>query len=531
MVVSPNLYVVMLILASASGMVASGVALARWRSHGATALIIMMGGLSFWSLTYAFHWVSLEPEWKYFWLNMTYVGVVTVPASLLVFACQYAGRDSWITPSRLALFFVEPLAVLALVWTDPLNEWFFAGKRALADSVLFDGSPLFWLHVLYSYGLLLIATIVLFDYALRSLRFYQWQVGMFIASLLLPWIANILSVARLSPFPDLDPTPILFTFTGIVILYDMLKRRLLDILPIARDLLVENMDESLLVLDKDNRVVDFNASARDLFPDGLKVGQAIAPLLTRWPQLVERYIAVEQVDTEVSLDGDPPEYFDLQVKPVRDKQNRLLGRLIIWRDVTARKQTELALQDANRQLQARVDEVESLQAQLREQSIRDPLTGAYNRRYLDETLEREFKRAERERKPLTIAIMDLDNFKSINDTYGHRAGDLALQRITEFLSTHTRASDIVCRYGGEEFVVVMPGVGLEAAFPRVDNWRQTLENLAIVSPKGVFHVTTSIGVSIYPLHAASADDLLHAADDALYAAKGTGKNRVFLSGS
>lgn len=526
-----NLYVVMLILASASGMVASGVALTRWRSHGATALVVLLSGLSFWSLTYAFHWVSFEPEWKYFWLNMTYAGVVTVPASLLIFACQYAGRDSWITPSRLALFFIEPAAVLALVWTDPKHDWFFAGKRALTDSVLFDGGPLFWLHVLYSYGLLLIATIVLFDYALRSLRFYQWQVGMFIASLLLPWIANILSIARLSPFPNLDPTPILFTFTGIVILYDMLKRRLLDILPIARDLLVENMDEGLLVLDKDNRVVDFNASARELFSQELRVGQQIEPLLTRWPQLVEQYIAVEQLDTEVSLQGEQPEYFDLQVRPIRDKQNRFLGRLIIWRDVTVRKQTELALQEVNQQLQTRVDEVESLQAQLREQSIRDPLTGAYNRRYLDETLEREFKRARRESKPLTVAIMDLDGFKSINDTFGHRAGDLALQRIADFLSTHTRGSDIVCRYGGEEFVVVMPGVDLETAFQRVDNWRQSIEDLLIESPKGIFHVTASIGVAIYPLHASNMDDLLHAADNALYAAKEEGKNRVFLSGS
>lgn len=530
MIASPSLYVVMLILASASGMVASGVALARWRSHGARTLVLLLSGLSFWSLTYAFHWVSLEPEWKYFWLNMTYAGVVMVPASLLVFACQYARRDSWITPYRLAVFFIEPVIVLVLVWTDPLHDWFFAGKRALTDSVLFDGSPLFWLHVMYSYGLLLIATIVLLHYTLRSLRFYQWQVGMFIASLLLPWIANILSIARLSPFPDLDPTPILFTFTGIVILYDMLKRRLLDILPIARDLLVENMDEGLLVLDKDNRVVDFNASARDLFSQELTIGQTVAPLLTRWPHLVEQYIGVEQVDTEVSLDGDPPEYFDLQVKPIRDGQDRLLGRLIIWRDVTARKRTEIALQDANRQLQTRVDEVESLQAQLREQSIRDPLTGAYNRRYLDETLDREFKRAEREKKPLTIAIMDLDDFKLINDTYGHRAGDLALQHLAKFLSSHTRASDIVCRYGGEEFVVVMPGVGVETAFPRVDDWRRSIEGLLIDSPKGAFHVTASIGIAVYPLHASNMEDLLHAADDALYVAKGAGKNRVFLSG-
>lgn len=522
----------MLVLAATSGLVASGIALARWRSQGAGVLILLLGGLSIWSLTYAFHWVSLEPYWKYFWLNMTYLGVVIVPASWLIFACRYTGRDAWITRSRLMLFFIEPVAVLALVWSDPWHGWFFAGKRALTDSVLFDGSPLFWLHVLYSYGLLLIGTVLLFDYALRVLRFYQWQIGLFIASLLLPWVANILSIANLSPFPNLDPTPILFTFTAIAILYDILRRRLLDILPIARDLLVESMDEGLLVLDKNNRVVDFNASARELFSQSheLKVGQLIQPLLTRWPHLVEQYIVVEQLDTEVILDREPPAYFDLHVRPIRDKQGKLLGRLIIWRDVTIRKRVELALQDANQQLQARVGEVESLQAQLREQSIRDALTGMYNRRYLDETLEREFKRAERGREPLAIVIMDLDSFKAINDTYGHRAGDLALQRIAEFLTVHTRASDIVCRYGGEEFVIVMPGLDLETAHPRVEDWRKAIEQLVIDSPKGKFYVTASIGIAIYPIHAANADDLLHAADDALYVAKREGKNRVAVSG-
>jgi diguanylate cyclase (GGDEF)-like protein len=533
MTANPSLYAVMLILASASGMVAVGAALSRWRSHGAGALILLLGGLSLWSLTYAFLWVSQEPEWKYFWLNMTYLGVVTMPASLLVFACRHTGRDAWITRPRLALLLLEPVAVLILVWTDPRHGWFFAGKRALTDSVLFDGSPLFWIHVLYSYGLLLVATVILFSHALRSVQFYRRQIGLFLASLLLPWVTNVLSIARLSPFPDLDLTPIVFTFTAIVILYTMVNQRLLDILPIARDLLIESMDECLLVLDRDNRVVDFNASTRKFFPNAqnLKVGEPIAPLLVRWSHLVEQYRSALQLDTEIRLDGNPPAYFDLHIRPIHDKQGRLLGRLLIWRDVTARKRVELALQEANQQLQARVEEVESLQAQLREQSIRDALTGVYNRRYLDETLGREFQRAQREKKPLTLAIMDLDSFKSINDNYGHSAGDLALQRIAEFLSMHTRAGDILCRYGGEEFVIVMPGVDVETAYSRAENWRQAIENLVIDSPKGVFHVTASIGVAVHPMHAANTEDLLRAADDALYAAKGQGKNRVVLSGS
>ena len=527
-----SFYAVMLVFASASSMVATGVALSRRRSYGAKELIGLLAGLAVWSLTYACYWISDDPYWKYFWLNMTYLGVVSVPAFLVIFACRCTGRDAWITRPRLALFLIEPVLVLALIWSDPWNHWFFAGKRALTDSVLLDGSPLFWFHVVYSYSLMLVATTLLFTNALRSMKFYQWQITVLLASLLLPWVTNILIVTKLSPFPDLDLTPIVFTFTGVAILYDMLKRHLLDILPIARDLLVDSMNDGLLVLDNHNRVADFNAAARDIFSDlhPLTVGQLIMPLLIRWPDLAEKYVSVEQLDTELFLDGDPPIYFDLHIRPIKDKWGRFLGRLFIWRNVTSHKQVELALQDANQRLQIQIKEVELLQAQVREQSIRDGLTEVFNRRYLDETMEREFERAERERSCFAIVIMDLDLFKSINDTYGHRAGDLALQRVAEFLSINTRASDIVCRYGGEEFVVVMPGVDIQVAYSRAEHWRQSIEALDIVSPKGAFHVTASIGVAIYPDHAANTDDLLRTADDGLYEAKRQGKNRVVISG-
>lgn len=524
-----SFYVVALVFASACGMVALGVALARWRSHGATSLIMLLAGLSAWSLAYAFHWTSREPQWKFFWLNMTYFGVVTVPAALFIFAFRYTGRDAWITRTRLVLFLIEPVAALILAWTDPLTGWFFAGKRALTDSVLFDGTPLFWFHVLYSYGLLLAATGVLFFHGLRARRLYRRQIGIFLASLLLPWAVNILGMSGLLPFRDIDFTPILFTFTAIVILYDMLSQRWLDIRPIARDMLVDNMEECLIASDINDRIVDFNASANAFFSQTLEVGHSLEALIARWPRLMKQYQGVDQLDAEIESETNPAHYYELHVRPIRDRRDGLIGRLFLWHDVTARKEAERALQEANLQLQTRIKEIEGLQGQLRDQSIRDALTGVYNRRYLDETLEREFDRAQRENKPLTVAIMDLDDFKSVNDTFGHSAGDLALQRIANFLQVHTRKSDILCRYGGEEFVVVMPGLDIEVASARAAEWRKAIEELTVESPKGAFHTTASIGVAVYPHHASNVEDLLRAADDALYSAKRDGKNRVALS--
>lgn len=524
----PYVYAFLLILASLCSAIAIQAALRVSRAPGANALIAMLGALFIWSSSYAIHWLVSEPIWKYFWLNMTYFGLAAAPISFFIFAFRYTHHDDWLTPSAIAFLSVEPILILIMLWTDPWHGLFFAGKRALTDSILLKGSLLLWFNVAYSYGMILIATIILIRKAFQSLMFYRWQLGLFVGSLLLPWLANGLTLAKWTAWPDLDITPITFTFTAIVILYDLLGWRLLDLVPIARDLLVEHMDDGLLVLDTQNRVVDFNHIARQLSSDGdgLVVGQSVSSLFRQWPTVLERFLDAEEVDTEVYLEMPAPSYVDLHIKSIRDKKGKLLGRLVTWRDVTAYRQAQQALQAANTQLKARVEEVETLQQQVQEQAIRDPLTGVYNRRFLSEVLEREFARAKRKGSHLAILIMDLDFFKNINDQFGHRAGDLALQKIAGTLTEKIRQSDILCRYGGEEFVILMPEIDPITAIQRAEALRGAIEALTVSSPKGVFRMTASLGLAVYPDFARNADDLLHAADDALYVAKRNGKNKV-----
>ena len=134
---------------------------------------------------------------------------------------------------------------------------------------------------------------------------------------------------------------------------------------------------------------------------------------------------------------------------------------------------------ANRSLQNRLTEIQKLQDELREQAIRDPLTGLFNRRYLEETLNREIANANREFAPVSIIVMDVDNFKLVNDTYGHQAGDLMLQALGQLLKASTRVGDIACRYGGEEFIVVMPGASAAIAAQRAENIRATFDALYV----------------------------------------------------
>jgi len=159
---------------------------------------------------------------------------------------------------------------------------------------------------------------------------------------------------------------------------------------------------------------------------------------------------------------------------------------------------------------------------LREEAIRDPLTGLYNRRFLKDYLGRELIRAKRENKPVALIMLDLDHFKRVNDTAGHAAGDRVLVEAAALLTRHIRGSDIACRHGGEEFVLVLPNATVENARARSEEIctaiRQERNRLA--------GVTASLGVALYPDHAASAEPLMRAADRALYDAKGAGRNQV-----
>ena len=169
---------------------------------------------------------------------------------------------------------------------------------------------------------------------------------------------------------------------------------------------------------------------------------------------------------------------------------------------------------------------------LRNQSIRDPLTGLYNRRYLEETMERETRRAVRSSQGLGVLMLDLDHFKKFNDTYGHEAGDLVLRETAGFLLKSVRAEDIVCRFGGEEFVVILPLAELKITQARAERIRSRLRELSVVHQgQSLGVITVSVGVAELPQHGATAKELLEAADAALYRAKKEGRDRVAVAES
>ncbi len=167
---------------------------------------------------------------------------------------------------------------------------------------------------------------------------------------------------------------------------------------------------------------------------------------------------------------------------------------------------------------------------LRSQSIRDPLTGLFNRRFMEESLEREVRRAARNDEGVALLMLDLDHFKLFNDTFGHQAGDMLLRGFGDLLSQGTRGQDVACRYGGEEFLLIQAGASIDAACKRAELLREDLKQLTVRHAGQVLgRITVSIGVSAFPGHGATVEELVRAADKALYRAKEEGRDRVVVA--
>jgi diguanylate cyclase (GGDEF)-like protein len=168
-----------------------------------------------------------------------------------------------------------------------------------------------------------------------------------------------------------------------------------------------------------------------------------------------------------------------------------------------------------------------LREALRAQSICDPLTGWYNRRHMQETLERDIRRAPRTQRPLTLLMFDIDNFKEFNDSFGHEAGDVALQTLCQIVKTLIRGEDVACRYGGDEFVLILPDSSTELATQRAEDMRIAVGQAEMQFQSHMLKpMTLSFGIATFPADATTSHELLRAADTALYRAKSEGRDRV-----
>jgi diguanylate cyclase (GGDEF)-like protein len=284
------------------------------------------------------------------------------------------------------------------------------------------------------------------------------------------------------------------------------------------------MDDGVLVLDAENHVVDVNpAACRFLGVNASSVGQSAATVLKSWPDLLRCCLSSETGHCEIQLSSHPLRVIDARFTPILGRGDRHSGLIIVLRGITARVYDQRKLQEAHDQLELQVEEISRLQESVRRQAIHDALTGLFNRRYLEETLPRELASARRRNAPMSVILLDVDRFKTINDTFGHQAGDRSLQCLASLLDASTREGDIICRYGGDEFVLVLPDTPLADAVSKAETLRHEYSAL---DQAGCPRATMSLGVACSPEHGGDSAAILLAADRALYRAKEAGRNQV-----
>jgi len=285
-------------------------------------------------------------------------------------------------------------------------------------------------------------------------------------------------------------------------------------------------------VNREGVYLDFKAETKDLYFQTETIlgkrNRDVTP--PEFADLIERKISLA---LETGILQSFEYQLDVPGKGVRDYEARMAVSgenevTAIVRDVTDRKSAEMNLVEANKLLEEQLGEIKILKDVLQEQAIRDSLTGLYNRRYLDETLDRELARAQREKYPVCVLMMDVDGFKGFNDTYGHKVGDQVLAMLGNLLQDHIRKGDIACRYGGDEFVLIFPDVHDEDALHRAREISAQFKNMDLQIDAVQSNATLSIGISVYPGHSENWEELLKFADDALYRAKDAGRDLVYV---
>lgn len=461
-------------------------------------------------------------------VNLIMLGLVFTPPAILAFALEYTGRVREWRWWMLAALAIEPAFVWYCILDPAFGQPFFAGWRGLPGDGHFKGGPYFWLHCAYSYALTGTAFWITVQ-AYRGARGRQKaQLGTIILAFIPPVAGNLVYLLGLTPVL-VDFTPIGFLLSGAMLAYALFRQGFMDLVPVARRIVVEQMIDGVIVLDDQGRIIDVNAASRSILGLGAAplIGAGATDVLPLPRTILERLAQQEEMDVAVGLGGGI--CVDLRSRCMAGSGPAAQGMLIILRDISEAKRVSDALEAANRSLTRQVAEVERMQSLLREQASRDALTGLYNRRFMEETLERELARSDRTGEPLALVLIDIDHFKNVNDTYGHLSGDAMLCALASLLQQHSRREDVACRYGGEEFLVILRAATAQDALARATRWNMLFAQTAFTLKGQAVHATFSAGIAVYPVDAPARTALLEAADMALYRAKASGRNQVRLS--
>ena len=345
-------YVFALLAASIIAMVICYLAWKRRPSQGAAQLAFLMAAISVWTLFQALTFIANDFALKVIFANMRYFGIETVPIAFYALACGYRDKALGFDRNKWIKIFIIPLACTVLLWTNSLHHKFYLRVALEGNILLLKNGPVFWANMLYLY-IFVAAGVYLFAVAcINSKSIYRGQSVIVAVAAFMPILANLAFNFDLLPFKDIDITPIAFLITGVLFFFALFQYKLLDVVPVAMDRLFEEMDDIVILLDGNKRILDLNKKAREIIFGGNEanrhfIGRNILTFLDDWKQLADS-IADPSNPNKRIIHNSPAgtEYYHLRMSNFNYRKDDKSGELIVLRNITELEEALLEAKNA-----------------------------------------------------------------------------------------------------------------------------------------------------------------------------------------
>lgn len=485
--------------------------LARRSQKGTQHFMAILCLSLLWVVFQALEISALKLSIKIFWANLIYIPSTLCPVIYLVLALKYLGKDKWLKKRWLSFaLLIMPLLCNVLLWTNDyhglMRQAVYLDTSGAIPVVGKTYGPFFMIYSIYNAFIAAVTLVILFRGQLHlKNRLQKAQIFSLFLGLLLPALSVCIYISKLLPL-KIDPTPIVIGVSSIIISWSIFRYHLFDIVSFAHSVVIKEMSTGLLIIDNDGAVLEVNPAAEKMLKIscGTQGDKSIDKLLSGYPLFLEIYKNKTACVREIYIKNSSGfNYCELSFKKLLNPKNRTSCWIFQIYDVTERKQEE------NRH---------------RELAMRDSLTGLINRSYFEKMFLNSLKVCAQINSTFAVAYLDLDDFKHINDTLGHNAGDVLLRKVADALKSVLGGSAIVSRYGGDEFAILFPSIENRAVLDYYSE-RISEEFAKCIIYNGMhIPIKTSIGFGVYPDDGSDMDMLLKKADGSMYEMKRSKKN-------
>jgi diguanylate cyclase (GGDEF)-like protein len=523
-----NLYTIIMFIASFGQIFLFVIVWSNRKVRGGKTLAGFIAATAFWAFANGFEMAVTTQSLKVVWATISYVGVTTAPVLFFTFVFEYGQLNRYFNSNKLKFFWIIPLFTLLGAITNSLHGLLWSDFSMVGENLLtYSYGPLFWINVLYTYIILTSSIVLLLYTAFSHLTVYKNKIIYLFIAAFAPLFANVTYIIEIGPLQGYDLTPFSLFISCAALSWILLKFDFMGLIPIAHMAITKQMKSALMVLDSLNRIIEVNAQMKSILSETeLKIGHQLKLIGSQYQKFITICTDNSYYESEIRISNQSDKYYTVQITEIFDNNNKLVGKLVLLHDITYRKKIEQELTQQNALLQDKIYEIEELHEKFNQYSLRDPITGLYNRKYLVESITKEIARAERELSTFGICMIDIDNFQHINDTLGIEAGDHILTDTSNKIQNKMRKTDYICRFGGDEMIILIAKISAENLIQKVESFRAMINEESYEIAGTTISCSVSAGLAFFPEDGKTFDQLVQKADIALNRAKKDGKNRL-----